>query len=1188
MTTMPSGPYEPYVPRLLLDWSDSIRHRQVEGSLVHVDISGFTALSERLARRGRIGAEEVSAILNSVFTDLLTIAAEQGGDLLKFGGDALLLLFTDQGHALRAVRAAALMRSRLRSIGKVQTPAGRVVLRMTVGVHSGTHDAFLVGSTHRELLILGPGATKTVEVEEAADAGDILLSQATAAQVPQGLLGEERAAGVLLKRTPPPVEYEPPLVMCQEECSAFIPTALRPVVAAPIEGEHRRTTVGFIKFVGTDRMLAEHGPEWLADHLEEMVTVVQRAASEFGVTFLSSDLDADGGKIILAGGVPTATGADEERVLRALRRITDDYHEIALRIGVNHGAAFAGDIGAPSRRTYTIIGDAVNLAARVMGKANKGEILATESVLERSATRFALEEIAPFAVKGKTDLITAWKVGAIEGRKPVEADRDAPLFGRDVELAFIEPYLHGEHSVGLIDVSGPPGIGKSRLVRELRARNPHYVWHFGDCDQYEATTPYYVFRRLLREVAGVGRDASPAKAARRVRVNVAAWVPELLPWLPLLATAMGLPAEETPESAQLDPDFRQARIQQSVAQFLDAMSNQRSALIIEDAQWIDQESRDLMLYLAGRARGHDWGLIAVHRPLDEQFAEDDLVRLDLMPLDDEGARALAEHLLGDTPVLEYQLEDLIERADGNPLFLAELVSAARKGEVLPDNVEALVQARIDRLDREKRQLLRYSSVAGMRFAPGLLVEALREDIPTVASEHAWAGLDEFLVAQQSGDLRFRQTLFHDVAYSGISFRVRRRLHGEIGRVLERTTERPGELAEVMSLHFLLAGEYAKAWKYSLSAGSQAREKHSNVAATRFYERALEAARNVDLESIEIARVAEALGDVAEPAGLQEEADRALRRAARLRGDDAAGRARIYRKLGLLRERGGKYPQALRWFTRGLHLIERAHTDRARLQRAELQLAYAGVRFRQAKYRDAAAWAERAIELAERIDEPQAAAHGYYLTALARMRSGETQRQGHTERALAIYQELGNLVGQSNVLNKLGVDAYHDGDWIAAREYYRKSRESRQKAGDSVRAAMITQNEALVLSDQGHLDEAEHLFRQALREFQAADDHMAIGVVTSNLGRILTRRKQFAEGRELLEDALSELRAIGAEQFVIDAEIRIAENLVLSGDIDRGEEIMEDVATRLRSATDERHCLLHRCPGICPARQAPHR
>ncbi len=863
-------------------------------------------------------------------------------------------------------------------------------------------------------------------------------------------------------------------------------------------------------------------------------------------------------------------------MLRALRRIADECHGIPLKIGVNQGPAFAGDIGAPFRRTYTVIGDAVNLAARVMGKAGPGEVLATGSVLERSATTFALTELEPFEVKGKTDPVRAWKVGVIEGRRQEPASSsDSALFGRDHELATLEPFVRGERPAGAIDVCGPSGIGKSRFVREMRNRSKDLLWHFSDCDEYESSTPYYVFRRLLREVAGIGLNVGRKKAVRMLTVVLEERAPDLLPWLPLLATAMDLPAAQTEETAQLDPDFRQARLQQTVAAFIDAIIDGPGSLVIEDAQWLDTESRDLITFLARFAEDRPWHVILVHRPLESPMSLEASQHIDLGPLDDEGSLQLVEHALGETPLMQYQLDDLVERGGGNPLFLLELVEAAKTGEVLPDNVESLVQARIDRLEPALRTLLRYSSVAGMSFDPGLIASAIADDIPEVDDEDVWSRLDEFLVRRSSGDLRFRQTLFHDVAYSGLSFRARRRLHERIGRVLESQAENPDDLAEILSLHFVLAGDYEEAWQYSRSAGLQASAKHANVAATTFYRRALEAVRNIDVEPIEIARVAESLGDVAEPAGLHNDAEKGLRRAAELRANDAGGRARIYRKLGLLRERAGKYPQALRWFTRGLGYVEDPKTDRERLQKVELQLAYAGVRFRQSRYVDAISWAGEAIPAAEEMNERQAAAHGYYLVALARMRSGQTQKQGHTERALSIYEELGDLVGQSNVLNKLGVDAYHAGDWTTAREYYRRSREARERAGDSVRAAIITQNEALVLSDQGRLDEAERLFKHARREFQAAQDQMAIGVAKSNLGRIHTRRRQFDEGLELLRDALEDLREIGAGQFVLDAETRIAENLILSGDVDGGERIIDEIAAKLASPTDDRHCLLHR-------------
>src|SRR5687768_5963379 len=173
-----------YVPRIVVEWAltepDSL-HRRLDGTLAFVDGSGFTAMSERLSAKGRAGAEEVTDVMNATFARLLDVAYARGGGLLKFGGDALLLFFSGEGHAARATRAAFDMRSTLDEIGQLQTSAGRATLRMHVGVHSGPFDFFLVGRSHRELLVTGAAATATVEMEAASEAGEILVSPATAA-----------------------------------------------------------------------------------------------------------------------------------------------------------------------------------------------------------------------------------------------------------------------------------------------------------------------------------------------------------------------------------------------------------------------------------------------------------------------------------------------------------------------------------------------------------------------------------------------------------------------------------------------------------------------------------------------------------------------------------------------------------------------------------------------------------------------------------------------------------------------------------------------------------------------------------------------------------------------------------------------------------------------------------------------
>ncbi|MGB7818759.1 MAG: adenylate/guanylate cyclase domain-containing protein, partial [Ornithinibacter sp.] len=178
-----------HVPPSTLVWDDEAPgalFRVVDGTLVFADVSGFTALTERMSRRGRIGAEEIVETLNRVFGPMLDLAASRGGEMLKFGGDALLFLFTGPDHAEQACDAAVEMRVGLREAASQPTSVGRLPLSMSVGVHSGDIHLFLVGAPTRELLILGPAASATADAEKSAEAREIVVTAAAAARLSPG------------------------------------------------------------------------------------------------------------------------------------------------------------------------------------------------------------------------------------------------------------------------------------------------------------------------------------------------------------------------------------------------------------------------------------------------------------------------------------------------------------------------------------------------------------------------------------------------------------------------------------------------------------------------------------------------------------------------------------------------------------------------------------------------------------------------------------------------------------------------------------------------------------------------------------------------------------------------------------------------------------------------------------------
>ena len=177
----------PYVPELVVQWladAPDQPRREVAGSLVFADLSGFTALSERMARLGRQGAEELTEVIDGLFAGLISAAHSNGGQMLTFGGDALLLLFEGDQHAHRAVQTAHVIRSQVRATGEQTTGVGRVQLRVSIGVNSGTFHAILTGARHRVLLMGGSAVSETVATENAARAGEIVLATSTASLSP--------------------------------------------------------------------------------------------------------------------------------------------------------------------------------------------------------------------------------------------------------------------------------------------------------------------------------------------------------------------------------------------------------------------------------------------------------------------------------------------------------------------------------------------------------------------------------------------------------------------------------------------------------------------------------------------------------------------------------------------------------------------------------------------------------------------------------------------------------------------------------------------------------------------------------------------------------------------------------------------------------------------------------------------
>lgn len=1162
----------PFVPRLLRAWltgDDTSRHRIVLGSLAIIDIAGFTPLTERLAALGRVGAEELTEVLDAVFSELLQVARSEGGHLVKWSGDAVILLFEGDRHAARAARAAQRMRARLSVVGAVRTSAGPVQLRMSAGIHSGALNFFLVGDPdiHRELIVCGPTATRSAQIEAAARAGEIRLSAETAALLPPGCTRRDDA--LLLLTRAPSSDRASAVLDLVDGADTDLARVLSPPIreylrSAELSADHRKVAVAFVRFSGTDDLLASDQADQLATALDECVQLVQHAAQRHGVTILESDVDPNGCRLLLVAGAPRSGEHNEDRLLRTAQHILGASPRLRIHIGIDRGAVFTGVVGPWFCRTYSVKGDAVNVAARLASSAGPSEALVTVNTLTHTTARFEHEILPPVSVRGKSVPIAVARLGSsvLQRQESLVAEDD--LTGREVELAALRSAVEAIASGNglLVEVHGAPGIGKSRLVEALRTGLdlPSYLI---TCDEYEMLTPYRTFRALFESALGLTASDRDAAVLRKA---VAVCDPALLAWLPLLAKIVDIDVPSTPEVDAIDDHFRQAKLQEVAAQCLAATLPERLVLIFEDVHHMDDASIGLLRRLSTEATSRPWLIIVTRRDVDEGFLpEQATMSIRLAPLDDEAAVRLAQRIGATEQLPGPVIEAIMRRAEGNPLFLRGLLQASIAGgtvDVLPDTIEALITSELDHLPALDRTRLRYAAVLGMGFQRSTLAALLAgQGLPM--NPDALQRMAEF-VRTVGDSVRFVHQLVRDTAYETLPFKTRRVLHGAAGDLLEAQAADPDDIAEVLSLHFSHADRPDKTWHYSRIGGQRAAGKYAYVQAEELFARALHAARQVrSVPTDELVATNIALGDARFRIGRQQAALAPYRAARRLLADHPVEAAQLLRREAEIDYRLGRLTVALSKLTRARRML--SETDgRHRAALARIEAFYAVTRQAQGRYHDALGWARRAESHARSSADLAARAEALQAVFSAQAMLGDTTHADLAREAIGLYERLGDRAGQSRAVNNLAMLAWLDGRGVEALELFGRSRQLAADAGDAVKAAAAEYNVGDVLLRIGRVPEARRLFSDLIPLLRSVGLEDYAVTATRALGTAMALTGQPDEGTDLIRRARARLVELGEPAEVLETDAALAWTALEAGSPDHAATLAAEAARRAES------------------------
>ncbi len=616
-----------------------------------------------------------------------------------------------------------------------------------------------------------------------------------------------------------------------------------PVVAAAKAAEYKQVTVLFADVVQSMDIAAVLDMERLREIMTELVERSAAMVRRYGGT-----VEYNGDGVMAIFGAPVALEDHAFRGCLAALAIQEEADRLAagvqrsdgvalqLRVGLNSGRVIAGEIGSGSLG-YAATGETVGFAQRMESAAPPGGVMLSESTARLVEHTAILAEPEWVHIKGADEPVSARRLLAIGPSDGLVTRAEASLVGRRWEMAVIDAIVGRtiDHRGGVVNVVGPPGVGKSRVAREAAAlaagRGLEVFWTF--CESHARDVPFHAVTRLLRAGSGVA-DLAGQAARDRAREEV----PDADPQdLLLLDDLLGI-ADPEVELPQIDPDARRRRL----TALLNTASLARTdpaLFIIEDAHWIDAVSESMVAELLTVVSRAKLMVLITARPeyegaLTRVHAAQTIA---LAPLGDSETAALIGELLGSDPSVLELAAIIAERAAGNPFFAEEMVRelvqrgvlsgehggyvcrADVAGVSVPATVQAAIEARIDRLTNPAKQTLNAASVIGARFGTGLLTAL---GIDAMVDELVGAELIDQVRFTPGAEYAFRHPLIRAVAYESQLKSDRAEVHRRVAAAIEaRDPAAADENAALIAEHLESAGDLHAAYQWQMRAAAWA-------------------------------------------------------------------------------------------------------------------------------------------------------------------------------------------------------------------------------------------------------------------------------------------------------------------------------------------------------------------------------
>jgi class 3 adenylate cyclase/tetratricopeptide (TPR) repeat protein len=908
--------------------------------------------------------------------------------------------------------------------------------------------------------------------------------------------------------------------------------------------ERKLASVLFVDLVDSTAEVARTDPEVVRLRINRFFDQVEHCVTTHGGIVEKFAGDA----VMAAFGIPQSHEDDAERAVRASLAILCAVHDLGLeaRIGVEAGEVVA----EPGDSTFAT-GEAVNLAARLQQAAAPGEILVGPAALRLTTGRIEVEAVGPLELRG-LETVDAWRViGSVDVSAPPRS-LSAPLVGRESELDLLElTFERGtrDRRAHLFTIYGEAGIGKSRLAREFVAGLDGATVLAGRCLPYGEGITYWPLAEMVKTAAGIVDDDPAEEAIEKLRESC-----EDEAVADLLALATGVLEAVGGERSQQEIAWAVREWAEQLAQ------TQPLVLVFEDIHWAEEPLLELIEHLASWVRSAPLLLVCLARPelldLRPGWGGGRLraTAIELEPLPPAESEELAAALLAEQALPADVLEAVLEKTEGNPLFVEETVRMLMQGDGsvpssrIPDTLQALIAARIDRLQPGEKLLLQRAAVVGRTFWAGSVRYLLPDeaDVPLLLDDLL---LRDFIVREQRSSIsgeeafRFKHVLIREVAYAGLSKSSRADLHRRFAAWLHgRVGE---ELIEIRGYHLdqacRMLAELDGAPPADLAsqtaavleaAGRRALAREANASARKLLLRSVELEPTLE-RRYNAARAAWKLSDFAATYAEMEA----------IRADAAqAGNRRIeaWALIGLAESTLLRNADVENATVLGDLALEVVPEDDYEARFGAFDL-HANIAHWRGDMYESERFLKAALEAAQAAGRPDLESKA--VTELGQIqlpRGDAVAARALIERGAELADETGSIVARAWARRAQGELALADGEPREAARLFEESRGLFDETGTALPYARTTNSLARVLWQEGELGRAERLYREAIKVLESLEDRGTLCESQRQLAQVLLEQGRVDEAERL---ALASRQTVGPQDVVSQATTRMALGLV---------------------------------------------